>query len=100
MSQFDAEPMPNADNIFTNFANYKFLYRIDLSKGYWQAQLMTISSKPKTAYQTSIGLFQFWSLPFGLLTAPATFSRLMLMLLYEMTNIGNFIDDIINLQQT
>lgn len=54
----------------------KVFSRIDLSKGYWQVPLTT-SSKPKTAFQTSRGLFQFRVMPFGLVTAPATFSRLM-----------------------
>ncbi|XP_062599512.1 uncharacterized protein LOC134261046 [Saccostrea cucullata] len=93
-SQFDAEPMPNADDIFSKFANYKVFSRIDLSKGYWQVPL-TSSAKPKTAFQTSKGLFQFRVMPFGLVTAPATFSRLMRKLLYGMSNIDNFIDDII-----
>lgn len=34
-------------------------------------------------------------MPFGLVTAPASFSRLMRKLLKDMENIDNFIDDII-----
>ena len=33
-SQFDAEPMPNAEDIFSKLANHKVISRIDLSKGY------------------------------------------------------------------
>ncbi|XP_061190531.1 uncharacterized protein LOC133198457 [Saccostrea echinata] len=92
-SQFHAEPMPNAEEIFSKFANHKVFSRLDLSKGYWQP--LTASSKPKTAFQTPKGLFQFRVMPFGLVTAPATFSRLMRKLLYGMQNIDNFIDDVI-----
>lgn len=34
-------------------------------------------------------------MPFGLVTAPATFSRLMRKVLHEMENVDNFIDDIL-----
>ena len=33
-SQFNAEPMPNAKDIFSKLANHKVISRIDLSKGY------------------------------------------------------------------
>lgn len=39
-------------------------------------------------------------MPFGLVTAPATFSRLMPKVLFEMENVDNFIDDIIIFTQT
>jgi hypothetical protein len=93
-SQCDAEPMPLAEEIFAKFANHKFFSRLDLSKGYWQVPL-TEDSKPKTAFKTSKCLFQFRVMPFGLVMAPATFSRLMRKLLHGMQNTDNFIDDII-----
>ena len=86
--------MPNAEDIFSKLANHKVFSRIDLSKGYWQVPLTQLS-KPRTAFQTSKGLFQFRVMPYELVTAPATFSRLMHKLLNGRKYIDNFIDDII-----
>ena len=33
---FDAEPMPNMEEIFTNIAGHKYISKLDLTKGYWQ----------------------------------------------------------------
>ncbi|XP_062602901.1 uncharacterized protein LOC134264647 [Saccostrea cucullata] len=90
---FDAEPMPNPDSIFSKLTGKKFISKIDLSKGYWQVQ-MEEDSKPLTAFSTPAGLYQFRKMPFGLVNAPATFSRLMRNLLHGMENVENFIDDI------
>ena len=73
--------------------------KIDLSKGYWQVP-MEDENKPLTAFSTPSGLFQFRTMPFGLVNAPATFSRLMRKLLYGMTCVENFIDDIIIFAET
>lgn len=56
---------------------------------------LTDASKPKTAFRTGKGLFQVRVMPFDLVTAPATISRLMRRVLHDMTNIDNFIDDIV-----
>lgn len=96
---FDSEPIPDADEMYAKFAGQKYFSKIDLSKGYWQIKL-TESSKPKTAFRTSKGLFQFTVMPFGLVTAPATFSRLMRKVLFEMKNVDTFIDEIIIFTQT
>ena len=91
---FNAEPTPNAEEIFTKVAGHQFFSRLDLTKGYWQVP-MSDSSKKLTAFSTPLGLFQFRTMPFGLVNAPAVFSRLMRKLLDNMDNIDNFIDDIL-----
>ena len=91
---FDAEPMPSMEQIFAKLAGYKFISKLDLSKGYWQIALSD-RSKPYTAFQTPLGLFQFTVLPFGLVTAQASCSRLMRKLLQNLSNVDNFVDDII-----
>ena len=96
---FDAEPMPNPDSIFSKLTGKRYVTKIDLSKGYWQVP-MEDESKPLTAFSTPSGLFQFRTMPFGLVNAPATFSRLMRKLLHGMTGVENFIDDIILFSDT
>ena len=91
---FDAEPMPNAEEMFAKLAGHKYFSRLDLTKGYWQVP-MSEQSKKLTAFSTPQGLFQFRTMPFGLVNAPAIFSRLMRKLLDQMENIDNFIDDIL-----
>ncbi|XP_021347442.1 uncharacterized protein LOC110446564 [Mizuhopecten yessoensis] len=91
---FDAEPMPNTDDIFSRLAGAKYFSKLDLSKGYWQGPMST-GAKPMTAFATPQGLYQFKVMPFGLVNAPATFSRLMRKLLLGMDHIDNFIDDIL-----
>ena len=55
---YDAEPIPNPEEIFSKLATSKYFTKIDLSKGYWQIRL-TEDSKEKTAFSTPYGLFQF-----------------------------------------
>ena len=52
-------------------------------------------AKACTAFQTPLGLFQFTVLPFGMVCARASFSRLMRKLLAGLEGVENFIDDII-----
>ena len=52
-------------------------------------------SKDFTSFHSPSGLFRFNKMPFGLVNAPATFSRLMRIVLKDLTCVDNFIDDII-----
>ena len=89
----DAEPIPDHDSLFSQVSSAQFFTKIDLSKGFWQI-LVAEEDRPKTAFQTHLGLFQWVRMPFGLATAPATFARAMRVL-----NLGpqaiNFFDDIL-----
>lgn len=67
--------------------------------GSWQLPLGQ-SSKEITAFQTPMGLFQCSVMPFGLVNASASFSRLMRKLLEGMQCIDNFIDDVISFTRT
>ena len=75
-------------------AGCRYVSKFDLFKGYWQLPLDE-TSKCITAFQTPLGLFQFQVMPFELVNASASFSRLMRKLLDGMQSIDNFIDDVI-----
>ncbi|KAI2652403.1 Retrovirus-related Pol polyprotein [Labeo rohita] len=74
VSEFDGYPMP---------------------QGYWQVPLAE-EAKPKTAFTTSSGHWQYRTLPFGLHGAPATFQRLMDIILrpYQAYTAA-YIDDVV-----
>ena len=55
VTEFDAEPMPNMEEIINRMSGHKYFTKMDLSKGYWQVGL-TERSKPLTAFETPRGL--------------------------------------------
>ncbi|MES9884898.1 MAG: reverse transcriptase domain-containing protein [Sedimenticola sp.] len=72
----DAYPLPRIDTSLESLGGSKWFSTLDLASGYWQSE-MEDAAKPKTGFVTHTGLFQFKVLPFGLCNAPATFERLM-----------------------
>ena len=91
---FDAEPIPNVEDLFVRLAHSRFFTKINLAKGYWQI-LVLPEDRPKTAFATHQGLFQFIPMPFGLVSAPAVFARMMRMLHLADLSAENFFDDIL-----
>ena len=89
----DAEPIPDTEQLFASLADATYFTKIDLTKGYWQI-LVNPDDKYKTAFQTPFGLYQWTRMPFGLVTAPATFARMMRSLQFNACA-KNFFDDIL-----
>ena len=82
----------NCGLIPNRMSGHKYFTKMDLSKGYWQVGL-TERSKPLTAFETHRGLFQFRTMPFGLVNSGATFCRLMRIILSNLPNVDSFVDD-------
>ena len=95
---FDAEPMPSIDSALHKFNNSKFITEIDITRAYYHIKLAPESQK-LTAFCTSRGLMEYTRLPFGLVTACATYIRLMRRILADINekfanNISVYFDNI------
>ena len=76
MTKKDSYSIPRIDEALDVVAGSSWFSSLDLRSGYFQCPLAP-DARPKTAFCTSRGLWQFRVLPFGLCNAPATFERLM-----------------------
>lgn len=76
VTEKDSYPLPRIDESLDLVAGSKWFSSLDLRSGYWQVALSP-AARPKTAFSTGRGLWQFTVMPFGLCNAPATFERLM-----------------------
>ncbi|XP_034071053.1 uncharacterized protein LOC117545404 [Gymnodraco acuticeps] len=72
----DSYPLPRIDESLDLVAGSSWFSSLDLRSGYYQVPLAP-EARPKTAFCTGRGLWQFKVLSFGLCNAPATFVRLM-----------------------
>ena len=92
----DAYPIPRMDDALDSLAGSQCFSTLDLKSGYWQVEVDKKHIE-KTAFCTHEGLFEFNVLLFGLCNAPATFQRLMDMVLtgLQWNNCIVYIDDII-----
>ena len=69
---------------------------MDLQSGFWQIEVAP-ESREKTAFITTDGLWQFIKMPFGLCNSPATFQRMMDIVLAGLKWVTCFIylDDVV-----
>ncbi|CAF3890410.1 unnamed protein product [Rotaria sp. Silwood1] len=72
----DVYPIPRIDDTLDQLRSATYFTSTDLKSGFWQIELDK-ESRPKTAFVTHAGLYHFTVMPFGLTNAPATFLRLM-----------------------
>eukprot|EP00731_Ephydatia_muelleri_P006339 Em0003g587a len=97
----DAYPLPRIDDTLETLSQPQLFSTLDLASGYWQVELAE-ESREKTAFSTTEGLYEFKVMPFGLCNAPATFQRLMDLVLsgLQWSNCLVYIDDIMIMGKT
>ncbi|KAJ8381162.1 hypothetical protein SKAU_G00019400 [Synaphobranchus kaupii] len=97
----DAFPLPRIDESFDALREAKFFSTIDLASGYHQVA-MHEKDRPKTAFTTPFGLYEYSRMPFGVCNGPATFQRLMQTTMNDLIFqiILVYLDDILVFSQT
>ena len=96
ITEKESFPMPNTRFLLDCLADAKYFSSIDLGQAYYQVELDP-AKQELTAFSTREGQYCFNRLPFGLSTAPATFQRLMHVLLEGLLFKGVvvYLDDIL-----
>jgi hypothetical protein len=94
----DAFPIPNLKDCINTLRGSIYMYfsSLDMAWGYWQIP-MDEEDIHKTAFITKYGLFEYVRLPFGLCNSPATFSRIIQVVLQGLTfcECLAYLDDVI-----
>jgi hypothetical protein len=72
----DKYPLPRIDDLIDQLGGATVFSSLDLAQGYHQLSIAA-EDRPKTAFKTHMGLYEYKVLPMGLSNAPATFQRAM-----------------------
>ena len=94
VTKSDSFPIPRIDDCIDKVGKAKYVTKFDLLKGFWQIPL-TERAKEISAFVTPDGLYQYKAMPFGMKNSPATFQRLINMILAGLHGCDAYIDDAI-----
>ena len=87
-------PLPKIDEIYARLTGSKIYSTFDMRSGYYH-MVLSEESRPKTAFLSSFGKWEFKRCPFGLAQAPAYFQRLVNEVLSGLTFVFGYLDDIL-----
>lgn len=92
----DTFPLPLVEDCLDTLSGSSWFSKLDANSAYWQVKISAPDRK-KTAFLTKYGLFEHVRMGFGLTNAPATFSRVVNLILRGLTwKTGlAFLDDIL-----
>ena len=88
----DAYPLPRMEDCIDQVGAAKFVSKFDLLKGYWQVPL-TARAREVASFITPFGLYSYSVMSFGLRNAPATFQRLMNLVVAGLEGCAVYLDD-------
>ena len=94
VTKTDTFPIPRIDDCIDRVGNSRYVSKFDLLKGFWQVPL-TERAKKVSAFVTPQGLYQYKVMPFGMKNSPATFQRLIHMVVKDIQGCDAYIDDLI-----
>ena len=92
----DVFPLPLVEECMDTLAGNKWFSKLDANSAYWQIKIEP-EDQCKTAFLTKYGLYSFVRMPFGLCNSPATYSRMVSLVLRGLTwdVVLAFLDDIL-----
>lgn len=100
ITERQAFPMPNAEEMMDTLHGTKYFSTIDLGNAFYQIELDP-ESQEKTAFSTKSGQFCFTRMPFGIAAAPGTFQEVMTKILATIKNGASvYLDDILVATET
>ena len=92
----DTFPLPIIEDCLDTLAGNVWFSKLDANSAYWQV-LVNPEDRKKTAFLTKYGLFEHVRMGFGMTNSPATFSRVINLILRGLTwkTVLAFLDDIL-----
>ncbi len=92
----DVFPLPLVDDCLDTLAGNSWFSKLDANSAYWQVGIKP-ADRSKTAFHTKYGLYEHVRMGFGLCNAPATYSRVMNLVLRGLNwrTVLAFLDDIL-----
>ena len=87
-------PLPKIDEIYAHLKDSKIYSTFDMRSGYYH-MVLSEKSRPKSAFVSAYGKWEFKRCPFGLAQAPAYFQKLVNEVLSGLTFAFGYLDDIL-----
>ncbi|EPS59216.1 hypothetical protein M569_15593 [Genlisea aurea] len=97
----NGHPLPRIDDLLDKIQSAKYFTSMDLLQGFYQLPLRE-SDRPKTAFKTTFGHYQFRVCSMGLSNSPSVFQRVMNQVFSRLINksVLIYIDDILIFSKT
>jgi hypothetical protein len=92
----DSYPLPRMDECIDSLGDATIFSTLDCNSGYWQIPVRP-EDRDNSTFTSHEGIYRFLRVPFGLTNAPATFQRMVDMILVGLTwkSCLVYLDDII-----